>query len=104
MESRIQQLAGVHCKGDGQALNVLDRQVPQSPFNGADVRAIKGRAMRQFFLRNALSDSDETNIRREQVLQIERVRLRPTTHSGTLLGLLWCCTRFHERDRAEPTT
>jgi hypothetical protein len=39
------------------------------------------------------------------VLQIERVRFnRLTTHRRALLGILWCCTRFHERDRAEPTT
>ena len=105
MQARIKQLARVHGKRNRQALNVLNRQIPQSPFDGADVRAIKGCAMRQFFLRNSLSDTDEANIRGKQVLKVKRVRCRrPTTHSGTLLGLLRCCTRFHERDRAEQMT
>jgi len=73
LQTRIKQLARVHGESNGQTLNVLDRQIPQPSFYGTDVRAIQRGTVSKLFLRNAPRDTDETDIRGEQVLQVERV-------------------------------
>jgi arginine utilization protein RocB len=73
LQARIKQLARVHRKRNSQTLNVLDRQIPQPSFDGTDVRAIQRGSVGKLFLRDASRDTDQTDIRGEQVLQVERV-------------------------------
>jgi hypothetical protein len=70
----VQQVARIDVEREREALNVLNRQVAQPPFDGADVSSIQRGPIGQLLLGDAASHAHQSNIPREEILKVLRVR------------------------------
>jgi hypothetical protein len=83
----VQQVARIDVEREREALNVLNRQIAQPPFDGADVSSIQRGSIGQLFLGDSASHAYQTNIRCEEVLKV--LCVRDTGVSGCRFARWW---------------